>query len=244
MAIKIATGVDLNSQRAQNAADPQSATDLATKQYVDNLSLGMAWKAPCRVATTTNITLSGLQTIDGIAVSAADRVLVKDQTTGSQNGIYIAAAGAWARATDADSAAELVNAVTSIDQGTVNADKMFVQAANAPLTLGTTPLVWATLSGGLSYSAGAGLTLASQTFSIDTSVVARRYSAAIGDGSSTSIVVAHGLGTRDITWSLQDVSTGAFVWTDGVVGTSSPFNLTLTFPSAPTSGQYRVTVTG
>jgi len=61
---------------------------------------GSSWKLPCRVATTGNITLSGLQTIDGVSLVAGDRVLVRLQNTGSENGIYIVASGAWTRAVD------------------------------------------------------------------------------------------------------------------------------------------------
>src|SRR5262245_18827628 len=97
-------------------ADPASALQAATKQYVDNLVTGLAWSDTVRAATTANITLSGTQTIDGVAVVAGDRVLVKNQTTASENGVYVVAAGAWTRATDADSEAELLNMAVWVSQ--------------------------------------------------------------------------------------------------------------------------------
>lgn len=256
MARKILTGIDLNGQRGQNFADPSAANDAATKSYVDNLAAGLAWKPIARAATTANVTLSGTQTIDGVALIAGDRVLVKDQSTASGNGIYVVAAGAWSRATDADSAAELVNATVLVSEGTNNADNAWTQTVNAPITVGTTGLTFAQFGGGgAAYTAGNGLTLTSQDFAvgagtgisvgadtvgIDTAVVVRKYAATIGDGSTTAIAVTHNLGTKDITYSLQVVSTGEFVDTDATATSTNV--LTLTFPTAPTAGQYRVVV--
>ena len=98
-----------------------------------------AWvKRSVRVATTANITLSGTQTIDGIAVVAGDRVLVKDQTTASQNGIYVVAAGAWARAADANAISELAGACVNVDSGTTNGGLRFDTDLKTTDTLDTT----------------------------------------------------------------------------------------------------------
>lgn len=98
-----------------------------------------AWaKKAVRVATTANITLSGTQTIDGIAVVAGDRVLVKDQSTASANGIYVVAAGAWSRSTDADTISELAGAVVNVDSGTANGGLRFDTDLKTTDTLGTT----------------------------------------------------------------------------------------------------------
>lgn len=253
---KMLSGIDLNGQRGQNAADPSVANDLATKAYVDNIAAGLAWKAPVRAAATANITLSGTQTVDGVALIAGDRVLAPVQTTASQSGIYVVAAGAWSRSTDADSAAELLNATVFVSEGTANGDKAFTQTTNAPITVGTTSLTWVQFGGGGSaYTAGNGLTLTSQDFavgagtgitvgadtvSIDTAVVTRKYAANIGDGSTTAIAVTHNLGTKDITYSLQVVSTGEFVDTDAVATSTNV--ATFTFPTAPSAGQYRVVI--
>jgi hypothetical protein len=99
-----------------------------------------SWKSPCVVATTANITLSGEQTIDGVLTSAS-RVLVKNQTTTSQNGIYVSAAGAWSRSTDADSAGELEGAAVSVTQGTTHQNTVWSQTTDS-ITLGTSAIAW------------------------------------------------------------------------------------------------------
>lgn len=101
-----------------------------------------AYKKSVRVATTANITLSGLQAIDGITVVANDRVLVKNQTTTSANGIYTAASGAWARVADADTIAEIASAIVCVDSGTANGGKHFTNILKATDTLGTTSMPW------------------------------------------------------------------------------------------------------
>lgn len=122
------------------SADPTTALQAATKQYVDNIAAGLSWKAPVQVATTTNITLSGPQAIDGVSVFAGARVLVKDQTTQANNGIYVVQSGAWTRATDMDSWGEVPNASVFVSQGTTNADKAWTCTADAGGTLGTTAI--------------------------------------------------------------------------------------------------------
>jgi hypothetical protein len=120
---------------------------LATRSYVD-ISVAAALarldsKDSVLVATTANIVLSGLQTIDGVVLTAGARVLVKDQNTASENGIYIAAAGAWSRAADADSSADVSPGMTvPVEQGTLHADTIWELTTNAPITLGTTALTF------------------------------------------------------------------------------------------------------
>jgi len=146
--------------------DPTAALDLATKQYVDAVAQGLDPKASCVAATTANITLSGTQTIDGVALIAGDRCLVKDQTLSQNNGIYLVAAGAWTRATDMDSWLEVPGAFTFIEQGTAYADTGWVCTSNAGGTLGTTPITWVQFAGVGSYTAGTGLTLTGTQFSL------------------------------------------------------------------------------
>lgn len=93
-------------------------------------------------ASTGNLTLSGTQTIDGVACVAGDRVLAKDQTTASQNGIYVVAAGAWTRATDADVAAEVGAATVNVQAGTVNGGTRWVTTLKSTDTVGTTAMSW------------------------------------------------------------------------------------------------------
>lgn len=122
------------------ATDPSSALQAATKQYVDNALAGLSWKAPAVCATTANISLSGLQTIDGYTTLAGDRVLVMAQTSAQNNGIYIAATGAWQRASDMATWAQVPNASLWVEKGTVNADTAWTCTADPGGTLGTTPI--------------------------------------------------------------------------------------------------------
>ena len=88
--MKVMNGLDLQSQKVTNLADPSANTDAANKQYVDNVARGLQWKAPVRVASTANTTLSAPgSSIDGVTMAVHDRVLLKNQTTASENGIWV-----------------------------------------------------------------------------------------------------------------------------------------------------------
>ena len=166
--------------------DPVSALQLATKQYVDSVAQGLDPKASCVAATTVNITLSGTQTVDGVALIAGDRCLVKNQTASADNGIYVVAASAWTRSTDMDTWAEVPGAFTFIEQGTTWADTGWVCTSNAGGTLGTTPITWVQFAGVGSYTAGTGLTLTGTQFSItNTAVTAGAYGSATQVGTFT-----------------------------------------------------------
>lgn len=131
----------------------QEIADLA-KAYVDGEIAKLASKK-VRLATTAAITLAtGLEngdTIDGVTLATGDRVLVKNQATGSENGIYVvAASGAPSRATDADSSAELVSASVWVSEGTANHDTLWTCTTDAPITVGTTALTFTAFSAGSS----------------------------------------------------------------------------------------------
>jgi len=151
--------VNLNNKIISNLLDPVANTDAANKQYVDNTTQGLDAKASVRVASTgANLTLSGLQTVDGISLIAGDRVLVKDQSTTSANGVYVVASGAWTRATDTDTWNELVSAYVFVEEGTVNADSGWTCTVNRGGTIDTTAVTWVQFSGAGQVIAGAGLT--------------------------------------------------------------------------------------
>jgi len=156
--------VSMNSQKIVNLLDPTSAQDAATKAYVDALALGLDLKNSVRVATTADITLSGTQTIDGVAVIAGNRVLVKNQTAPADNGIYVVAAGAWARSEDANTSAEVTAGMfTFVSEGTVNGDNGFALTTDDPITLGTTGLTFTQVSGAGQINAGNALTKSGNT---------------------------------------------------------------------------------
>jgi hypothetical protein len=175
-----------NGFKITGLADPTSAQDAATKQYVDSVAQGLDPKASCVAATTANITLSGTQTIDGVAVIVGDRVLVKNQTLPQNNGIYVVAASTWSRSLDMDAWAEVPNAFTFIEDGTTQADTGWVTTASAGGTLGTTPIPFVQFSGAGTYTAGTGLTLTGGEFSItNTSVTAGAFGSASNTLSAT-----------------------------------------------------------
>ena len=161
------TTVNFNGQRLLSVGNPTLDTDAATKGYVDSVAQGLDAKNSVRAATTTNITLSGTQTVDGVALSVADRVLVKDQSTGSQNGLYNVASGAWTRTVDADSATDVHGGMfVFVEQGTVNADTGWVLTTDTPVTVGTTALVFSQFSGAGQITGGTGLVKTGNTLDV------------------------------------------------------------------------------
>jgi hypothetical protein len=181
----LGTIANLTATAGTISTTPSASTDIANKLYVDTVAQGLDAKGSCLAASTANITLSGTQTVDGIVLIAGDRVLVKDQTLSQNNGIYLCAAGAWTRTTDADTWDELTSAFTFIETGTVNADTGYVCTANAGGTLGTTALPWSQFSGAGSYTASTGLTLTGTVFSLTAPVTV-----ALGGTNATSAGIA------------------------------------------------------
>jgi hypothetical protein len=144
--------------KIMNVAPPVADTDAANKAYVDALASGIATKAACRVATTITIVMSGLQSVDGVSLSAGDRVLVKNQIVGAQNGIYVVAVGSWVRATDANTSAEVTSGLyTFVEFGTTQASTGWILTTLNPIILDTTSLVFQQFSGAGQIEAGAGL---------------------------------------------------------------------------------------
>lgn len=154
--------VSLNTQKITGLLDGTAATDAVNKQQLDGAIQGLDAKQSVQAATTGTITLSGTQTVDGVALIAGNRCLVKDQSPGGTNGIYDVASGAWTRSTDLDLPAETSNAYVWVEGGTVNADTGWVQTATV-VTLGTSPQTWTQFSGAGSFVAGAGLTSTGNT---------------------------------------------------------------------------------
>ena len=137
-------------------------TSLVTKEYVDAVKVGLDFKDSVRVASTANVTVSGPgAAIDGITLSSGDRVLLKNQSTASQNGIYVfnGAASALTRATDADSSTEVTSGMfVFVEEGTVNADQGFVLTTDGTITVGSTSLSFTQFSGAGQIVAGDAIT--------------------------------------------------------------------------------------
>jgi hypothetical protein len=293
MAVKFRKGIDLQNQKAINAADPTAATDVVNKQYVDNLVAGLSYKNEVKAASTTNGTLATAYvngaTLDGVTLATGDRILLKDQTTGLENGIRIvAASGAPPRASDADSTAELNNATVYVTNGTVNGGREYTQTAKDPV-VDTTALVFAQKTSGVTYTAdgngielsgsqfalelegttltksaaglrigsgaagagltestgvlavgqGAGISVTADAVAVDTTVVARIYSATSA-ATTNPQTFPHGLGKKPSAEVIID-ATGERVMPDITVDAT---NVVVDWGSAPTAGEYRVIAVG
>jgi len=220
--------VAMNGQKITGMADPTAGTDAATKQYVDAAIAGMDWHQSVRAATTAAGTLASSfangSVIDGVTLATGDRILIKNQSTGSENGIYIvAASGAPSRATDADTGAEFNGGASiPVEEGTTNADTVWILTNNGTPTIGTTALTFSKLG--------------------PLSGAATKYTQLIGNGSSTSIAVTHNLGTTGVIAQVYDASTLAQVECD-IVATDTN-TTTFIFTTAPASNAYRVVIVG
>jgi len=172
---------NMSTTTGQVTTSPINGTDLANKAYVDSVSQGV-FKAECQVATTANITLSGLQVIDGYTIIAGDRILVKNQFNNAYNGIYVASTTAWVRAGDMAVWSEVPGAATFVQYGTLYANTGWNVIAPENGTINVTPIIWTQFSGYGTYTAGTGLTLTGTQFSItSTGVVSGTY------GTATSV---------------------------------------------------------
>ena len=163
--------INVNNSRISNVTDPTQAQDAATKAYVDAVKQALDIKDSVRVATTANITLSSDlnsgDTIDGVTLADGDRVLVKNQTTASENGIYVAGFSPI-RSADANASVDVTSGMFCfVEEGTVNADNGYVLTTNDPITLDTTALTFVQFSGAGQLVAGEGLTKSGNTLSVN-----------------------------------------------------------------------------
>jgi hypothetical protein len=201
--------VAFNSSRATGLADPTDAQDAATKAYVDSVASGLDVKDSVRAATTANITLSNTQTVDGVSLSVGDRVLVKNQTDKTENGVYVVANGSWTRAADFDNApgTEVTSgAFMFVEEGTVNGDSGWVLSTNGTITLDTTELDFAQFSGTGQITAGDGLSKTGNILSVNVAATGgieisadelQLKSSVAGDGLTYTNGVIDVVGTAD-----------------------------------------------
>jgi hypothetical protein len=169
----LSANLDANSNKIINLSAPTSSTDAANKAYVDSVSQGLDVKQSVRVSTTTNVDLStdleSGDVIDGVTLAEGNRVLVKHQTTGADNGLYVVqSSGAAVRADDANISSEVTAGFfTFVEEGTLYGNTGWVLTTDNPITLGTTPLTFTQFSGTGTFTAGSGLTLNGTEFSVD-----------------------------------------------------------------------------
>jgi len=147
---------------------PTADAHFAIKSYVDGVAQGLDIKEAARVATTANITLSGTQTIDGVSVVADNRVLVKNQSTASQNGLYLCKASSWVRTDDLATGSDASSVFVFISEGSTQSDQGFVCTADkGSAVVGTNNLAFTQFSGGGNLTAGDGLDKSGNEFSVD-----------------------------------------------------------------------------
>ena len=184
----------------------------AIKAYIDNVAAGIHWKESVKVATTGNITLSGEQTIDGVTTSGS-RVLVKNQTSGSQNGIYVSASGAWSRAADMDASAEFAGSAVFVREGSTFADTGFICTNDADPNVGTDAINFTQFTGAATLVAGDGLSKVGSTFSVDvddSSVEIASDALQIKSLGITAAMLAGGIGNAKLSNStISGVALGA-----------------------------------
>ncbi len=263
MSRQVLTDLDFNNvARLLNLPDPTLAQHAATKAYVDSAVEGLAWKDSVRVATQANISLASPgATIDGVTMATNDRVLVRSQTTPAENGIYIwnGAAVAMTRAPDCSTAAELEQAVTTVEEGT-SAGATFRQTA-VNFTLGSGSVTWTSFgtSAPAANETTAGvLEVATQaetnTGTDDTRAVTPlklanwsgrplKFAQTIGDGSATQFTITHNLNTQDLHASVRRTS-GAFDEVIADVEFPTVNTCVVRFAAAPASGAFRVFIDG
>lgn len=227
--------VPMNGQKITDLGSPTAGSNDAARiidveNAVQSAAAGIDAKASVRVLANANITLSGTQTIDGVSVIAGNRVLCRGQTTASQNGVYVVAAGTWSRATDADGAGEITSgAFWFVEEGTTYGKTQWRCENTGTITIGTTNLSINQFGAAQTFVAGNGLTLTGNQFdvgagtgikvnandvAIDTAVVVRKVAANIGDGVATSFTVTHNLNNQDVMTQVREIATNKIVDVD------------------------------
>lgn len=199
---------------AQVAATPTADQDVANKAYVDSVAQGLDIKASCLYTTTNNITLSGLATQAGgdwpSTLTAGDRVLVKNQTNQAENGIYAASATGWTRTADMNNWAEVPGAFTFIEDGATLSSTGWVTTAGSTGTIGVTNMPWTQFSGAGTYTAGNGLQLISNAFSV-------KLNGTSLDASSSGLRISTTYAGQTSITTLGTIGTGVWEATDVAV---------------------------
>lgn len=193
MAVQGASGVSITGGTITGMGTPSASSDVANKSYVDGLVQGAKWKASVRAATVVNGTLATAfangQTVDGVVLATGDRILLKSQSTGSENGIYIvAASGAPSRSLDADTGLELLSAAVFVQEGSANSDKAYV-CTNDAITIGTTAIVF------VGFASAIGALIAANNLSDLTNTGTARTNLGLGNVENTALSTWAGSGS-------------------------------------------------
>ncbi|WP_342106270.1 hypothetical protein [Methylobacterium sp. SI9] len=245
MSRKFLNGIDAQSQRVQNVAAGTQPADAVNLAQIQSLLAGLSWHGAVRAASTGNVTVSSPgASLDGVTMAAGNRVLLKNQTTATENGVYIwnGSSSALTRAADGGTGNLNAGAAFYVDEGTTNADTAWTVTTDDPITVGSTSVAFAKFGVGVAYTAGSGLTLTGQAFAVDATKIPSKMSTNVGDGSSTSITVTHSLGTLDVQVQVYATANGETVECDVTRPTTN--TVALAFASAPASGAYRAVIFG
>lgn len=223
-AAALSAALAVNSQKITGLGTPTANADAATKAYVDNVAAGLDLKASVKAASTANLTLSNEQNIDGVPCGAGSRVLVKDQSTASQNGIYIVVdGGAWTRASDLAAGSSAAGAFTFVEAGgSVNAGRGYVcvEAAGTDV-VGTDGLTFTQFNIGTAYTAGDGITLTGTVFSVKIGATS-----AAGFNGSAELVIDEASGSGRGTQSADHFNVVSAVGDSAVNATQSTTDAT------------------
>jgi phage-related tail fiber protein len=263
---KVFVNLDMGGvSKVTNLPTPTDQSEAATKAYVDAVAnSNHSWKDGVAAATTSNINIASPPTsVDGYTLQDGDRVLVKDQTDATQNGIYVYSAGTLTRATDADASGDLDAAMVTVEHGTLNGNTTFRQST-PDADIGTDDIVWQqfgasspgateTVAGIAEIATDAEVQAGTDDSRIVTpkklntllggSSVLHKHAQLIGDGTNLTYTVTHNLGTTDVQVQVfENVSPRQMVLTGVEIVDEN--NVTVCFTSAPTNNEFSVVVIG
>lgn len=247
-----AADFDVNSHKITNLSNGSAAGDAVNKGQLDAAVTGMDWKASVRVATTANGTLASAfengDTVDGVTLATGDRILLKNQSSGAENGIYVvAASGAPARATDADANAEVTTGLAVfVGEGTVNGNSAWVLTTDDPITLGSTALTFVQFmgAGGVTPVSGGGTGATTAAGARANLGAAGPYRQTVGDGSTTTFDLNHALNATPCVVQVYEHGGSKRLVLGPEVRATDANNTRLIFPVAPTTNQYDVVIVG